>query len=82
MANVVLVLDMVRGFCEQGRSLYAGETVRQIIEPIRTKETILRIAASCLSFGMYETAIRLHRRHQGGGGQAGGETRPHPRHHR
>ena len=25
---------------------------------------------------------RLHRRHQGDGGQAGGQARPHPRHHR
>jgi nicotinamidase/pyrazinamidase len=35
MANVVLVVDMVRGFCEEGRPLYVGETIRQIIEPIR-----------------------------------------------
>ena len=34
MANVVLVVDMVRGFCEEGRPLYVGESV-QIIEPIR-----------------------------------------------
>ncbi len=35
MANVVLVVDMVRGFCEQGRPLYVGESIRRIIEPIR-----------------------------------------------
>ncbi len=35
MANVVLVLDMVRGFCVEGHPLYVGEPVRQIIEPIR-----------------------------------------------
>jgi nicotinamidase-related amidase len=35
MANVVLVVDMVRGFCEEGHPLYVGETIRQIIEPIR-----------------------------------------------
>ena len=34
MANVVLVMDMVRGFCEEGHPLYVGETIR-IIEPIR-----------------------------------------------
>ena len=35
MASVVLVVDMVRGFCEEGHPLYVGETIRQIIEPIR-----------------------------------------------
>ena len=35
MANVVLVVDMVRGFCEEGHPLYVGESIRQIIEPIR-----------------------------------------------
>ena len=35
MANVVLVVDMVRGFCEEGHPLYVGETIRRIIEPIR-----------------------------------------------
>jgi len=34
MANVVLVVDMVRGFCEEGHPLYVGES-SQIIEPIR-----------------------------------------------
>jgi nicotinamidase/pyrazinamidase len=31
MASVVLVVDMLRGFCEEGRPLYVGETIRQII---------------------------------------------------
>lgn len=33
--NVVLVADMVRGFCEEGRNLYVGHTVREIIPRIR-----------------------------------------------
>jgi nicotinamidase/pyrazinamidase len=35
MANVVLVVDMVRGFCEEGHPLYVGESVRRSLEPIR-----------------------------------------------
>ena len=35
MANVVLVVDMLRGFCEEGYPLYVGETIRQIIPNIR-----------------------------------------------
>ena len=35
MADVVLVVDMVRGFCEEGHPLYVGESIRRIIEPIR-----------------------------------------------
>jgi nicotinamidase/pyrazinamidase len=35
MANVVLVVDMLRGFCEEGYPLYAGETIRDIIPNIR-----------------------------------------------
>jgi len=35
MANVVLVVDMLRGFCEKGYPLYVGETIRQIIPKIR-----------------------------------------------
>ncbi|MGQ9572160.1 MAG: cysteine hydrolase family protein [Dehalococcoidia bacterium] len=34
MANVVLVVDMLRGFCEQGYPLYVGEAIRQIIPNI------------------------------------------------
>ena len=34
MANVVLVVDMLRGFCEEGYPLYVGETIRQIISRI------------------------------------------------
>ena len=35
MATVVLVADMVRGFCEEGRNLYVGPTVREVIPRIR-----------------------------------------------
>jgi nicotinamidase-related amidase len=35
MANVVIVADMVRGFCEDGRNLYVGPTVREIIPRIQ-----------------------------------------------
>jgi nicotinamidase-related amidase len=35
MANVVLVVDMVRGFCEEGHNLYLGPPVRKLIPRIR-----------------------------------------------
>lgn len=35
MANVVLVVDMVRGFCEEGHPLYVGPTIREIIPRIQ-----------------------------------------------
>ncbi len=35
MSNVVLVVDMVRGFCEEGHSLFVGPTIREIIPRIR-----------------------------------------------
>jgi len=35
MANVVLVVDMVRGFCEEGYPLYVGPAIREIIPRIR-----------------------------------------------
>jgi nicotinamidase-related amidase len=35
MPNVVLVVDMVRGFCEEGHNLYVGLTIRDIIPRIR-----------------------------------------------
>ncbi len=33
--TVVIVVDMVRGFCEEGRSLYVGPAIREIVPPIR-----------------------------------------------
>lgn len=35
MPNVVLVVDMVRGFCEEGHNLYVGPAIREIIPRIR-----------------------------------------------
>ena len=35
MPNVVLVIDMLRGFCEEGNPLYAGESARRIIPNVR-----------------------------------------------
>ena len=35
MANVVLVADMVRGFCEEGHNLYVGPSIREIIPRIQ-----------------------------------------------
>src|SRR5438093_3680398 len=35
MANVVIVADMVRGFCEEGHNLYVGPTIRKISPRIR-----------------------------------------------
>lgn len=39
MANVVIVGDMIRGFCEEGYNLYLGQPVREIIPRI---EQLLR----------------------------------------
>lgn len=35
MPNVVLVLDMVRGFCEEGHNLYLGPPVRELIPRVQ-----------------------------------------------
>lgn len=35
MADVVLVIDMLRGFLEEGRNLYCGPGARRIIDPVR-----------------------------------------------
>ena len=35
LADVVLVVDMVRGFCEEGHNLYVGPTIREIIPKIQ-----------------------------------------------
>ena len=35
MSNVVLVIDMVRGFLEPGHNLYCGDAARQIIPNVR-----------------------------------------------
>ncbi len=36
MPNVVLVVDMVRGFCEEGHNLYVGPTIREIIPRVQS----------------------------------------------
>ena len=36
MANAVIVIDMVRGFLEEGHPLYCGETARSIIPKVQT----------------------------------------------
>ena len=35
MGNVVIVTDMVRGFCEEGHALYLGQPIRDAIPRIR-----------------------------------------------
>jgi nicotinamidase/pyrazinamidase len=50
MASVVLVVDMVRGFCEEGYPLYVGESIRQIIEPIRRRLVEERARGSSIIF--------------------------------
>ena len=35
MANVVIVGDMIRGFCEPGYPLYVGEAIREIIPRVQ-----------------------------------------------
>lgn len=36
MANVVLVVDMVRGFCEEGHNLYVGPAIREMIPRVHS----------------------------------------------
>jgi len=36
MANTVLVIDMLRGFLEEGHPLYCGDSARRIIPSVRT----------------------------------------------
>lgn len=35
MANVILVVDMVRGFCEEGHNLYVGPSIREMIPRVQ-----------------------------------------------
>ncbi|MDP2659226.1 MAG: hypothetical protein Q8R28_00655, partial [Dehalococcoidia bacterium] len=35
MTSAVLVADMIRGFCEPGRPLYVGDTIRAIIPGVQ-----------------------------------------------
>lgn len=52
MPNVVLVIDMLRGFCEPGYPLYVGESIRAIIPMVqellrRELETGSRVIYVC-----------------------------------
>lgn len=48
--TVVLVTDMVRGFCEEGHNLYVGPTIREIIPRIRSLLERERAAGSRIIF--------------------------------
>src|SRR5437773_541992 len=50
MANLVIVADMVRGFCEEGRNLYVGPTIQEIIPRIRELLERERAAGSHIIF--------------------------------
>lgn len=50
MANVVLVVDMVRGFCEEGYPLYVGPTIREIIPRIQERLRREKAAGSRIIF--------------------------------
>ena len=50
MSNVVLVIDMVRGFLEPGHNLYCGDASRQIIPNVRRLLERARDAGSEILF--------------------------------
>ena len=50
MPNVVLVVDMVRGFLEPGHNLYCGDDARSIIRPVRNLLRREREAGSSILF--------------------------------
>jgi nicotinamidase/pyrazinamidase len=50
MANVVIVADMVRGFCEEGHNLYVGPAIREIIPRIQELLTLEKAAGSHIIF--------------------------------
>ena len=50
MPNVVLVIDMVRGFLEPGHNLYCGDDARAIISPVRNLLERERNAGSAILF--------------------------------
>ena len=54
MANAVLVVDMVRGFCEEGGNLYTGESARKIIPVVHGNSSNGRVgkvarSSSCVT---------------------------------
>lgn len=50
MANVVLIIDMMRGFLEKGNPLYCGEAARRIIPNVQKLLTEERAIGSQLLF--------------------------------
>ena len=50
MANVVLVVDMVRGFLEPGHNLYCGDEARTIIPNVQTLLEREKAAGSAILF--------------------------------
>ncbi len=50
MSNVVLVIDMVRGFLEPGHNLYCGDAAREIIGPVKELLARERQAGSAILF--------------------------------
>ncbi|MDP6550194.1 MAG: isochorismatase family protein, partial [Dehalococcoidia bacterium] len=50
MSNVVLVVDMVRGFLEPGHNLYCGDDARKIIPNVRELLDRERQAGSSVLF--------------------------------
>ncbi len=50
MPNVVLVVDMVRGFLEPWHNLYCGDDARSIIDPVRSLLRRERDAGSAILF--------------------------------
>ena len=50
MANVVLVVDMVRGFLESGHNLYCGDDARTIIPNVQTLLEREKAAGSAILF--------------------------------
>ncbi|GEM_PF-6454448 len=61
MADLVIVVDMQRGFLEEGNPLYRGDEARRIIPHVQ------RLLDEQLKKGVHSD---IHRRHQGHRGQA------------
>ncbi len=64
MANVVLVIDLVRGFCEEGRPLYVGPDVKETIsrvEGLLKKEKALgsRVIFLCDNHELDDAEFRM-----------------------
>ena len=64
MPDVVIVVDMQRGFLEEGNPLYCGDEARRIIPHVQ------RLLDEQLKKGVHSD---IHRRHQGHRGQTRGQ---------